>query len=103
MNYFRQSSSSRTAGVAALSRFDNQTRGPQKRPVSGSGMLSEARRGLERENKSAQFETDRVADKVAKKLTSDQPSGFAIGAARVILDCPITGITLLLYCIYITI
>lgn len=91
MDYFRQTGSSRTAGAAALSRFENKTRGPQKYPVSGSGMLSEAKRELERENKSAHCETDRVADKVAKKLTSDGTHGPAIGAARVILDCPITG------------
>ena len=112
MAYFRQSSSSRTAGAAALSRYEHQTREPRKRPVTGSSMLSEARKELERENKSAQVETDRIADKVAKKLISDITPASAVGAARVIpdcpitagaariiLDCPITGMSLQLYAV----
>ncbi|KAI6649767.1 hypothetical protein LOD99_6556 [Oopsacas minuta] len=97
-----ESSSSKTAGEAALARYENKTTGQKPRPVTTSsgpvarkeiGMLREARREIERE-KPPQDNTDKVAVKIAKKLTIDQsnePVRSTVGTARVLVDCPLTG------------
>ena len=96
----RQSSSSRSAGSAALSRYETKATGPQGQKPSGTkvaraeaGMLTEVKRELNRDNKT-QVSVDALAIKVAKKLaTEDSPESVvaAGGYARVLVDCPVTG------------
>ena len=103
-----QTSSSRSAGAAALSRYENETTGPQgQRPTSAScsgkvsrveaGMLTQAKREIDKE-KASQVATDTLEIKVAKKLAiNDTPEAVvtAGGYARVLVDCPVTGAFLL--------
>lgn len=95
------SQSSRTAGGAALSRFDNQQKSNQNKVKTSAtshsqGLISEARMEIERENFTLASSTVTPTQmNVAQKLAAPEISShIAIkggGSLRVLLDCPITG------------